>query len=367
MNPFDELPNAKQSWAYANLVGQDKDAAPRRKPRAITASTNVNPIDREHDVDCTAGAVTLTLEDAAGTDGRWHFFTKTDASANAMTIDGFGAQTISGAATVSTDVQFLTIAVRSNGTGWIGLKLASAAAAGAVTSVGLTMPTAVFDVAGSPITGAGTLAVTFDTQAANIVFAGPGSGAAAVPTFRALVTADLANDLVTYAKIQNVSATDKLLGRSTAGAGDVEEIALTAAGRALIDDADAAAQQRTLGIFDQLCFAIGDETTAITTGTAKLTFHLPRTFVPTVIFGGLSTASTSGEVIVDINEAGTSVMTTNKLKWDANEKTTDTYSGTAATLTDTSWARYAEMTIDIDSAGTGAKGLKVYIEGYWTY
>lgn len=56
------------------------------------------------------------------------------------------------------------------------------------------------------------------------------------------------NDVVTYAKMQNVSATDKLLGRSTAGAGDVEEIALTSAGRALIDDADAAAQRTTLGL-----------------------------------------------------------------------------------------------------------------------
>lgn len=53
---------------------------------------------------------------------------------------------------------------------------------------------------------------------------------------------------ITYAQIQNVSATDKLLGRSTAGAGVVEEIALTAAGRALIDDADAAAQRTTLGL-----------------------------------------------------------------------------------------------------------------------
>lgn len=53
-------------------------------------------------------------------------------------------------------------------------------------------------------------------------------------------------DAVTYAKMQNVSATDKLLGRATAGAGNVEEIALTAAGRALIDDADAAAQRATL-------------------------------------------------------------------------------------------------------------------------
>jgi hypothetical protein len=56
------------------------------------------------------------------------------------------------------------------------------------------------------------------------------------------------NDSVTYAKIQNVSATDKILGRSTAGAGDVEEISCTAAGRALLDDADAAAQRTTLGL-----------------------------------------------------------------------------------------------------------------------
>lgn len=57
----------------------------------------------------------------------------------------------------------------------------------------------------------------------------------------------IANDAVTYAKMQNVSATDKLLGRSTSGAGDVEEIACTAAGRAILDDADAAAQRTTLG------------------------------------------------------------------------------------------------------------------------
>lgn len=39
----------------------------------------------------------------------------------------------------------------------------------------------------------------------------------------------VANDAVTYAKMQNVSATDRFLGRDTAGAGDVEEIAAGAA------------------------------------------------------------------------------------------------------------------------------------------
>jgi hypothetical protein len=61
-----------------------------------------------------------------------------------------------------------------------------------------------------------------------------------------IATADIANDAVTYAKMQNVSATDRLIGRSSAGAGDPEEIVCTAAGRALIDDADAAAQRATL-------------------------------------------------------------------------------------------------------------------------
>ena len=64
----------------------------------------------------------------------------------------------------------------------------------------------------------------------------------------AVETAKIVDDAVTYAKIQDVTATDRLLGRSTAGAGVVEEITCTAAGRALLDDADAAAQRTTLGL-----------------------------------------------------------------------------------------------------------------------
>lgn len=61
---------------------------------------------------------------------------------------------------------------------------------GTVTSVGLSVPGELL-VANSPVTSAGTLAVTKATQPANQVWAGPTIGAATQPTFRALVGADI--------------------------------------------------------------------------------------------------------------------------------------------------------------------------------
>lgn len=67
----------------------------------------------------------------------------------------------------------------------------AAVTGGTVTSVALTTPGLLFDVGGSPVTGAGTLAMTLKTQAANKVLAGPATGADAAPTMRALVASDL--------------------------------------------------------------------------------------------------------------------------------------------------------------------------------
>ncbi|KVN08203.1 hypothetical protein WT09_30740 [Burkholderia stagnalis] len=67
---------------------------------------------------------------------------------------------------------------------------ASIGGSGTVTSVALTVPTQL-TVSGSPITGSGTLAVSWQNQSANTVLAGPSSGSAAAPTMRALVGADL--------------------------------------------------------------------------------------------------------------------------------------------------------------------------------
>lgn len=66
-----------------------------------------------------------------------------------------------------------------------------------VTSVALTAPS-IFTVSGSPVTTTGTLDFALNTQTANTVFAGPASGGAAVPTFRALTLDDLGTALQLY-------------------------------------------------------------------------------------------------------------------------------------------------------------------------
>lgn len=68
-----------------------------------------------------------------------------------------------------------------------------AASTGTVTSVGLSLPS-IFTISGSPVTTSGTLTATFTTESANTVFAGPATGSAATPTFRALVSADIPNN-----------------------------------------------------------------------------------------------------------------------------------------------------------------------------
>jgi hypothetical protein len=80
-------------------------------------------------------------------------------------------------------------------------------AGGGVSSVALALPSSVFGVSGSPDTSSGTLTGTFNTQTANTLFAGPSSGSAAAPTFRALVGADLpAPSASTLGGVQSAAA-----------------------------------------------------------------------------------------------------------------------------------------------------------------
>lgn len=63
---------------------------------------------------------------------------------------------------------------------------------GTVTSIALTMPGIIFNstVPGSPITTSGTLAPTLANQNANTFLAGPSTGSATTPIFRAIVNGD---------------------------------------------------------------------------------------------------------------------------------------------------------------------------------
>lgn len=60
-----------------------------------------------------------------------------------------------------------------------------------VTSVALALPASTYSISGSPVTTTGTLTGSFINQTANTFFAGPGSGGAATPGWRALVNADI--------------------------------------------------------------------------------------------------------------------------------------------------------------------------------
>jgi len=155
----------------------------------------------------------------------------------------------------------------SNGFGWLlGNNINSNS--GTVTSVGVTMPTE-FSVSNSPITSSGDIAITWKSELQNLVFASPDSSSG-VPTFRSLVATDIpalpyisstladgkiwigsgsniataqtlsgdititnlgvtaiGNNKVTYAKMQGVSTTSKLLGSSSTTT-PIQEITLGA-------------------------------------------------------------------------------------------------------------------------------------------
>lgn len=109
--------------------------------------------------------------------------------------------------------------------------------------------------------------------------------------------------------------------------------------------------------------ACGDETTAITTGAAKVTFRMPFAMTGVTVRASLTTAQSGGSIFtVDINENGSSILST-KLTIDNAERTSTT-AATPAVVSDGSLADDAEITIDIDQVGDGtAKGLKVYLIG----
>ena len=113
-----------------------------------------------------------------------------------------------------------------------------------------------------------------------------------------------------------------------------------------------------------LCIAPADQSSVISTGTAKFTFRLPACTV-LAVRASLSTASSSGNPTFDINDDGTSILGANKLSIDANEETSTTAT-TATSIANAAIADDSEITFDIDTAGTGAKGWAIYMQVRWS-
>jgi len=110
--------------------------------------------------------------------------------------------------------------------------------------------------------------------------------------------------------------------------------------------------------------ACSDETTALTTGTAKVTFRMPYAYTVTEVRASLTGAGgASGTTTIDINEAGSTILST-KITIDYGELTSTT-AAAAPVISDSALADDASITIDIDAITGDAdeSGLKVYIIG----
>jgi hypothetical protein len=158
--------------------------------------------------------------------------------------------------------------------------------------------------------------------------------------------------LANYALLASPALTGTPTAPTATAGTNTTQIATTA----YVEDA----KNKTL---ESLEVAFGDETTAITTGNGKLTFYMPYAMTVTEVFLAVKTAQSSGAVFtVDINEEGVSILST-KLTLDNNETKSST-AATAAVVSDTSLAKWATMTIDVDQSSGIAVGGKIIINGY---
>ena len=230
-------------------------------------------------------------------------------------------------------------------------------------------------VNGSNILGAGDLVVSSsiaDGDKGDITVSGSGA------------TWTIDNAVVTNAKLADMP-TARFKGRTTAGTGEPEDLTAAQA-TALLDTFVASGGSHKKGLVpdppassgtakflredatwaqvtESIIVAASDETTALTTGSAKVTFRMPYAFTLTAVRASLTTAQASGTIFtVDINENGSTILST-KITIDNTEKTSTT-AATAPVISDPDLADDAEITIDIDQIGNGsAAGLKVYLIG----
>ena len=211
-----------------------------------------------------------------------------------------------------------------------------------------------------PYISSGTSNVSMTTSGGNIYMNVGGVNIVNVSTTWANVTGNIAATQGVYSAVVNTTsiyATSNIITaniRTTGSAGNISG-ANYVTSNFFIGEGSALTNLKPN---THMTIALSDETTSITTGTAKITFRAPFAMTLTQIpRASLTVVSSSGIPEVDINKNGVSIFST-RLTIDANEKTSTT-AATAAVLSTTTFADDDEITMDVDVAGTGAKGLKV--------
>jgi len=117
---------------------------------------------------------------------------------------------------------------------------------------------------------------------------------------------------------------------------------------------------------ESFIIAASDESTALTTGTAKVSFRIPYGFVLKAGAAGITAscnqAPTGAILTVDVNEAGTTILST---KLTIAISSTTSVGGTAPVISDVNLAANALMTVDIDQIGStnAGTGLKITLIG----
>ena len=203
------------------------------------------------------------------------------------------------------------------------------AGSGTVTSVGVSGGVTGLTTSGGPITTSGTM-----TMAGTLVIANGGTGTTT-----------------------RQSAIDALSDSAGSTIGHV----LTVDGS---NNAVFAAAAPPANPTQNFIVAASDETTALTTGTAKVTFRMPYAFTLTAVRASLTGAgTTSGVTTIDINEGGSTILST-KITIDYSELTSTT-AATPPVISDAALADDASITVDIDglSGGADETGLKVTLIG----
>ena len=108
------IPSRADADSRYNRLGQGLNTS----TRTVTVSEVISARDATVLVDATSGAVTMTLPAAAAALGMVVSVKKTDASANAVTVDGLGAETIDGAATKVLAAQYNVVTIHCDGATW---------------------------------------------------------------------------------------------------------------------------------------------------------------------------------------------------------------------------------------------------------